>query len=169
MISGVYGHLRRWMVALERNERKYLGETKNEISAFRNQGNSVTGKQARDWVNKIVKSFIQLELYHAKMIQLLTLSDSLHLTNEDVDLDKPFNALDVGLRADDDKIASILRSDADVCSKIEKFSTWAYSKMTPTEDEVLECAKIKASSIMSSLVQVFIPDLAEDEIQENQN
>ena len=57
MISGVYGHLRRWMVALERNERKYLGETKNEISAFRNQGNSVTGKQARDWVNKIVKSF----------------------------------------------------------------------------------------------------------------
>ena len=157
------------MVALERNERKYLAETKTEISTFRNQGNSVSGKQARDWINKIVKSFIQLELYHSKMIQLLTLSDSLHLTNEEVDLDKPFNALEVGLTVDDAKIAAILRSDANVCDEIDKFSSWAYSKMIPTEDEVLECARIKASSIMSSLVNVFIPDLVEDGLQEDQN
>ena len=159
------------MVALERNERKYLAETKTEISTFRNQGNSVSGKQARDWINKIVKSFIQLELYHSKMIQLLSLSDCLHLTSEEVDLDKPFNALEVGLTVDDAKIAGILRSDAIVCDEIDKFSSWAYSKMTPTEDEVLECARIKASSIMSSLVNVFIPDLVEDEgeVQDEQN
>ena len=169
-VSGVYGHLRRWMVVLERNERKYLGETKTEISKFGNQDNSVSPKQARDWIKKIVKSFIQLELYHSKMIQLLTLSDTFHVTSEEVNLDKPFSAPEVSLTASDEQIAGILRSDKDVCDQIDKFNTWAYNKLTPTEDEVRECARMKASSIMGSLVNVFIPaDLVEEEVQQDQN
>ena len=170
IVSGVYGHLRRWCDVLERNERWYLGETKTEVSKFRNQGNSVSAKQARDWIKKIVKSFIQLELYHSKMIQLLTLSDTFHVTSDEVNLDQPFRAPEVGLTADNEKIAGILRSDGDICDQIDEFNTWAYNKLTPTEDEVRECARMKASSIMGSLVNVFIPaDLVEDEVQQDQN
>ena len=141
------GHLRKAMNILQEKKKIFRGQANAELDQARAQGIASTTRGVNIWLTKIVKIFVQEELVKAKIKQLLAYNDEVTFAQEASD----------SPTVSESKVASVFeREDPEVTGHIQTFAFWIEERISPTEDEVMLCAKSKAAVIMDQIQHVFI-------------
>ena len=155
IIIGISGHLRKAMKLLESKENKLSEDVKKEVDTYvSNFDESAQLLPVHQWIRKVLKLFLEIELVKKKKIQILTFQDTFQVQKEEED--PASESIDVEM-IETSKINDLLEQpDPNVNEEIVKFGSWTESKIQPTENEIMLIAKSKASSIMNKLQQRFI-------------
>jgi len=155
IIIGISGHLRKAMKLLETKETKLSEDVNQEVDTYvSNFDESAQLLPVHQWIRKVLKLFLEIELVKKKKIQILTFQDTFQVQKED---EVPVNESNDMEMVETSKINDLLEQpDPNIDEEIVKFGSWTESKIQPTENEIMLIAKSKASSIMNKLQQRFI-------------
>ena len=160
IIIGVSGHVKKAMKHLEVKEKKLSDEVKQEVDTYifnlqhHHQPNE---EPVHQWIQKVLKLYLEIELIKGKKVQILTLQDTFKVQNEEVI--NVNESIDMEMINNSKIIDILVKPDCHchcVTKDIAKFGSWTEATIQPTEDEIMLLAKAKATSIMTKIQARFI-------------